>query len=317
MPISLTEMIAVLEALPWLFMTMVFVFGALVGSFLNVVIYRLPLMLEAAWKGDSAYIQALVEQGYSLIKPRPMEFVPPETNAEPLSLSHPASHCPGCKTQIKPWHNIPMLSYLWLRGRCATKTCESTIPRRYFVVELFTALVSLVVAQHFGVTMACLLALILTWCLIALTIIDLDTQLLPDQIVLPLVWLGLIINYYGVFTDLQSAVLGAVFGYMSLWVIFQTFKLLTGKEGMGFGDFKLFAALGAWLGVQALPGILMLASVVGSIIGLSLMLFKGHGRQVPIAFGPYLALAGWLSLVASDIIEMYIPTRDIFILFSI
>lgn len=305
---------AFFEAQPWAFPVLITILGLLVGSFLNVVAYRLPLMLEHAWIQDAKYITAIIAAGHSLIRPRPLEFEQnlPTPEQPPVTLSKPRSHCPKCKTQIKAWQNIPLLSYLFLRGQCAQPACDAKIPKRYFAVELVTGLASFIVAQHFGLSIACAAALILTWSLIALTLIDFDTQLLPDQIVLPLIWLGIIINYFEILVIFDQAVLGAIAGYMSLWSIFHIFKWLTGKDGMGFGDFKLFAALGAWLGVAALPAILMLASLVGSIVGLALIVFKNHHRQQPIAFGPYLAVAGWLAMIFASQINDFLPFDQFF-----
>ena len=294
---------------PWATVIIALVFGLLIGSFLNVVAYRLPIMLAHAWQQDAAYIQAVLNAGYSLIQPRPLEFELslPAPAPPPLTLNKPRSRCPKCETQIKAWQNIPLLSFLILRGRCANKTCDAKIPKRYFLVELGTGLASALVIHHFGATALGGCALLLTWTLIALTLIDLDTQLLPDQLTLPLLWLGLLLNFFGILVSLEQAVLGAIAGYMSLWLIFHIFKLLTKKEGMGFGDFKLFAAIGAWLGISALPATLMIASLSGSIIGLSMILLKRHKRQVPIAFGPYLALGGWLMLVFAEQINQWLP----------
>jgi len=288
--------------------------GLLIGSFLNVVAYRLPMMLEQAWQQDAKYIQDIVDAGHSLIQPRPLAFEQSlaQSEAPSITLSKPRSHCPKCKQHIKAWQNIPLISSMLLRGKCANKACDAKIPPRYCMVELITSILSVLVAIQFGFTLACVGALCLTWVLIALTLIDFDTQLLPDQIVLPLVWVGLILNYCNLYTSLESAVLGAIFGYMSLWTIFQTFKLLTKKEGMGFGDFKLFAALGAWLGVASLPAILMLASLIGSAYGLSMIVFGGQNSQKPIAFGPYLAIGGWLFLMYGNVINSFLPFEHYF-----
>ena len=267
----------------------IFVLGAVIGSFLNVVILRLPAMMQQTWRSDC---EVFLE-------------IEPSEKAEPLTLSKPASHCPSCKTPIKPWHNIPIVSWLALRGKC--NSCGTRISGRYPLVELATALLSLAVATQFEFGAALGLALIATWALIALTVIDADHQLLPDDITLPLLWLGLIANALGVFTDLESALWGAVFGYGSLWSVYWAFKLTTGKEGMGYGDFKLLAALGAWLGWQALPMIILMSSLVGAIIGLAMMALAKLGRGQPMPFGPYLAIAGWLSLVFGDTIQGLSP----------
>ncbi|BES70768.1 type IV prepilin peptidase/methyltransferase PilD [Marinobacter nanhaiticus D15-8W] len=214
--------------------------------------------------------------------------------SEKINLSYPNSTCPKCGHEIKPWENIPVISYLLLRGKCSS--CKTSISARYPFIEAATAILSVFTVYLLGATLEGLWALLLVWALIALTVIDFDTQLLPDSITLPLLWLGLILNYFGILTDFTSAFWGAIFGYLSLWSVYWLFKLVTGKEGMGHGDFKLLGALGAWLGWQLLPAVILLSSVVGAVIGLSLIAFKGHGREVPIPFGPYLAIAGLLAL---------------------
>ena len=267
----------------------IFVLGAIIGSFLNVVILRLPAMMQQTWRSDC---EVFLE-------------IEPSEKPEPLTLSKPASNCPSCKTPIKPWHNIPIVSWLSLRGKC--NSCGTSISVRYPLIELAAALLSLTVATQFEFGAALGLALIATWALIALTVIDADHQLLPDDITLPLLWLGLITNAFGIFTDLESALWGAVIGYGSLWSVYWAFKLTTGKEGMGYGDFKLLAALGAWLGWQALPMIILMSSLVGAIIGLAMMALAKLGRGQPMPFGPYLAIAGWLSLVFGDTIQGVSP----------
>ncbi|MFO7551959.1 MAG: A24 family peptidase [Haliea sp.] len=259
--------------------TCLLLFGLVVGSFLNVVIYRLPLMLQAQWRRDCC---ELLEQ-------------PAPADEPSLSLAVPNSHCPACKAPVRPWQNIPVFSYLALGGKCAN--CGVRISPRYPVVELLTGLLTLWLGLHYGPGLQLLGAVLLTWALIALTLIDYDTQLLPDDITLPLLWLGLAFNLGGTFVPLADAVLGAIAGYGILWSVYWLFRLLTGKEGMGYGDFKLLAALGAWLGWQVLPLIILLSSVVGAVVGLALMVIKRRGREVPIPFGPYLAAAGWLGLV--------------------
>ncbi len=259
--------------------TCLLLFGLVVGSFLNVVIYRLPLMLQAQWRRDCC---ELLEQ-------------PAPADEPSLSLAVPNSHCPACKAPVRPWQNIPVVSYLALGGKCAS--CGVRISPRYPVVELLTGLLTLWLGLHYGPGLPLLGAVLLTWALIALTLIDYDTQLLPDDITLPLLWLGLAFNLGGTFVPLADAVLGAIAGYGILWSVYWLFRLLTGKEGMGYGDFKLLAALGAWLGWQVLPLIILLSSVVGAVVGLALMVIKRRGREVPIPFGPYLAAAGWLGLV--------------------
>ena len=275
------SIIYLLENSSGFFIASIFVLGLLVGSFLNVVIHRLPLMMHREW----------LHQCHDMLEL-------PETETEVLTLSKPRSRCPHCGHAITALENIPVLSYLLLRGRC--KACKAPISKRYPLIELLTAIISGIVAWHFGFGFAAMGALFLSWALIALTCIDIDHQLLPDSITLPLLWLGLIFNLFGIFTDLHSAVIGAMAGYLSLWLVYHAFRLVTGKEGMGFGDFKLLAALGAWLGWQALPMIILLSSLVGALVGIGLILFKQQHRDNPIPFGPYLAAAGWLALVWGD-----------------
>ncbi len=264
-----------------LFLIAVALLSLLVGSFLNVVIYRVPIMLQRAWREQCQEVLELPDD-----KPR---------DAEALTLLRPRSQCPHCGNTIKAHENIPVLSFLLLKGRCSK--CGKRISWRYPVVEALTAVLSLIVAWRLGFTMSTGWALLLTWCLIALSFIDLDHQILPDNITLPVLWLGLLANVFGAFTDLQSAVLGAIAGYVSLWLVFHGFKLLTGKEGMGFGDFKLFAVFGAWLGWQALPLIILLSAFSGAVIGVLLITLRGRDRDIPIPFGPYLSVAGWIALL--------------------
>ncbi len=252
--------------------------GLCVGSFLNVVIHRLPKMMEREWQTQCAELRG--------------EMPPP---GEALSLAKPRSRCPTCGHRITALENIPLLSYLLiLKGKCAG--CGARISPRYPIVEALTGLLSAYAAWHFGPTLQTLGALVLIWALIALSAIDLDTQLLPDSITLPLLWLGLGFNLWTTYTDLPSAVVGAMLGYLALWSVFWLFKLATGKEGMGYGDFKLLAALGAWLGWQMLPAIILLSSVVGAIVGITLIVACRRGRNIPIPFGPYLAAAGGIAL---------------------
>lgn len=261
----------------------VFVFGLLVGSFLNVVILRMPLRLMHEWR---CQCRELLEVE------APEESVPP-------SLVTSRSHCPKCSNSIAWYDNIPLLSWLVLRARC--RHCGAPISLRYPLVEFVTGLLSVIVILAFGPTAEGLAALVLTWALIAATGIDFDHHLLPDQITLPLLWLGLALNlWFGLFASLEDAVIGAIAGYGVLWLVFHAFRLLTGKEGMGYGDFKLLGALGAWMGWQSLPLIILLASLVGAFVGLILMAAARHGRDVPIAFGPYLAMAGWIALLWGD-----------------
>ncbi|MDD2742786.1 MAG: A24 family peptidase [Rhodocyclaceae bacterium] len=251
--------------------------GLCIGSFLNVVIHRLPKIMEREWQGQCAELRGETPE-----------------EAPTFDLSRPRSHCPACGHQIRARENIPVISYLFLRGRCAG--CGSSISPRYPLIELVTGLFSAFAAWYFGFTWPAFGALILIWSLIALAAIDFDTQLLPDSITLPLLWIGLAFNISHVFTDLSSAVLGVMLGYLALWSVFWAFKLATGKEGMGYGDFKLLAALGAWLGWQMLPVIILLSSIVGAAVGIALIVFARHGRNIPIPFGPYLAAAGLIAL---------------------
>jgi leader peptidase (prepilin peptidase)/N-methyltransferase len=254
------------------------VLGLCVGSFLNVVIHRLPKMMERDWQMQCAELRG-----------------EDASTAAKLNLAQPASRCPNCGHRISPLENIPVFSYLLiLKGKCAG--CGTPISIRYPLVEALSALLSAFVVWHFGQTPQALGALLLVWALIALTFIDLDTQLLPDSITLPLLWLGLAFNLHDTFTDLPTAVIGAMTGYLALWSVFWLFKLATGKEGMGYGDFKLLAALGAWLGWQMLPAIILLSSIVGAAVGITLIVVARHGRNVPIPFGPYLAAAGLIAL---------------------
>lgn len=283
------DVLQVFTDTPWLFYTATFLLGLCVGSFLNVVIYRLPAMLERDWR---IQCHEYLELGDAKI----------ETSLQQLSLSKPGSRCPLCGHKIRPWENIPVLSYLFLRGKCSS--CHSSISLRYPAIELVTGILSVLVGIQFGVTLETLCALLFTWALIALTLIDYDKQLLPDDITLPLLWLGLLISFFDVFTDTQSSLIGAMLGYMVLWVVFQLFKLVTGKDGMGFGDFKLLAALGAWLGWQFLPQVILLSSVVGAISGIFMLLTGLTKRSQPIPFGPYLAAAGWIALMWGDEINL-------------
>lgn len=252
--------------------------GLMVGSFLNVVIHRLPIMMERDWAAQCAELKSEAPPAF-----------------EPLSLARPRSRCPQCGHQIAALENIPVISWLLLRGRC--KGCAAAISLRYPLIEALTGMLFALAAWHFGFTVAGLGALIFVAALLALTAIDFDTQLLPDDITLPLLWIGLALNAFNVYTDLKSAVIGAMAGYLSLWSVYWLFKLFTGKEGMGYGDFKLLAALGAWLGWQMLPLTILLSSLVGAVVGIALMAFARHGRNVPIPFGPYLAAAGAIALV--------------------
>ncbi|MHB8454156.1 MAG: prepilin peptidase [Acidiferrobacterales bacterium] len=268
--------------------TFIGLLGLIVGSFLNVVIHRLPVMFTRGWRREC---QTLL--GAEL---------DPEDNA-PYNLVFPGSHCPFCSHAIRAWENIPVLSYLWLRGKCAA--CGHRISARYPAVELIAGILAGAVAFHFGFGQAAAAACVLSWALIALTFIDFDHQILPDAITQPLLWAGLIANSFNVFSSLHAAVIGAISGYLSLWLVFHSFRLITGKDGMGHGDFKLFALLGAWLGWQSLPLIILLASVLGAAVGLGLILFRGRDRSLPIPFGPFLCGAGWITLLWGNTITGY------------
>ena len=266
---------------PLAFMVSVFVLSLCIGSFLNVVAYRLPIMMRRQ-----------VEADYCDINGKELE------KRDAFNLNVPASACPKCKSKIKPWQNIPVISYLWLKGKCAN--CKTSISPRYPIVELTTGLLGLLVAYQLGPTLACATALIFTYFLVALTLIDLDEYLLPDSLTLPLIWIALLGNTFNAFTSLNDAVYGAVAGYLSLWSVYWLFKLLTGKEGMGYGDFKLLAAIGALLGWQALPVVILLSSAVGAVVGVALILILGRDKNIPIPFGPYLAAAGFIAMLWGD-----------------
>ena len=271
-----------LASSPLAFVLCTLVLGLLVGSFLNVVIYRLPLMMIRDWK----------------IQSREMLDLPPEPQPETFNLILPHSRCPHCSHKIRAWENIPVVSYVFLGGKCSQ--CKAPISKRYPLVELACGLLSAFIAWHFGFGWQAGAMLVLTWGLLAMSLIDADHQLLPDAIVLPLLWLGLIVNSFGLFTSLTDALWGAVAGYLVLWCVFWLFKLITGKEGMGYGDFKLLAMLGAWGGWQILPLTILLSSIVGAVLGLILLRLRNVETSTPIPFGPYLALAGWIALLWGD-----------------
>ncbi len=275
-------------AQPPVFVTAAAVFGLAVGSFLNVVIHRLPKMMEREWQVECAAARGEVLPAaprYDLVRPR--------------------SACPACGRRIPALENVPLLSYLWLRGKCAA--CRAAIGARYPVVEALTAALTAYCAWHFGFGLAAFGAMLFAWCMIALTFIDVDTQLLPDSITLPLLWAGLLVNLWGTFVDLQSAVIGATAGYLILWSVYWAFKLATGKEGMGFGDFKLLAAIGAWFGWKMLPLVILVSSLVGAVVGVVLIVLARRGREVPIPFGPYLAGAGLIALFwGRELVDRYL-----------
>jgi leader peptidase (prepilin peptidase)/N-methyltransferase len=274
---------------PLAFGIIVFIFSLAIGSFLNVVIYRLPVVLDRTWRRDCEEITAT---------PAPEE-------SERFNLVVPRSRCPHCGHEIRAWENIPVISYFLLGGKCSE--CKAPISFRYPVIESLTAILSTITALQLGPNMAGLAGVLLVWGLIALAFIDFDHQLLPDIIVLPGLWVGLLLNTQGLFTNLESAVYGAVAGYVSLWLVYQLFKLVTGKEGMGFGDFKLFALFGAWLGWQQLPLIILLSSLAGAVLGLAMIVIAGRDKQLPMPFGPFLCIAGWIALLwGKDIVSGYL-----------
>jgi leader peptidase (prepilin peptidase)/N-methyltransferase len=291
----LNDLAALYLERPALFSGSVFVLGLMIGSFLNVVIYRLPIMLQRQWRLQAAELLPAGDPA------TPGGAVTPAT-PEAFTLSTPRSACPACKAPIKAWQNIPVVSWLILRGRCAS--CKARISARYPVVELATGILSGWVAWHFGFGAAAGCALLVTWALIALTGIDVDHQLLPDGITLPLMWAGLLaavivgpIAGSPIPVSAHDAIIGAASGYVSLWLVFHAFRLITGKEGMGYGDFKLFAAMGAWLGWKLLPLVILLAAATGAVLGISMIVLRGRDRSAPMPFGPYLAAAGWLAMM--------------------
>ena len=284
----MNDLITLMEQVPAFVYGFVTVLGVLIGSFLNVVIYRLPIMMEREWKKECS------------------EYFPKaklQIEQEVFNLVVPRSRCPECGHLIGSTENIPLLSWLFQKGRC--KHCACKISKRYPCIELLTGILSFVVAYTVPFGWPLLFALLFTWALISLTFIDFDTMLLPDQITLPLLWLGLLVNISGTFVGLSGAVLGATFGYLSLWSIYWIFKLITGKEGMGYGDFKLLAALGAWFGWQALPLIILISSFAGAIIGIAVIAASKDKKSRPMPFGPYLAVAGWVFLVYGDVITQF------------
>ena len=294
---NLNDIIQFLQNNPDVFIGVVFLFSLLFGSFFNVVIYRLPVMLHWEWLTNC---REFITEAYGKL-PKELEADPEGYKGENFNLVKPASTCPHCGHKIKWYENIPLVSYfILLRGKCSN--CKQPISIRYPLVELATGLLSAFVAYKLGFTWETAAFVVFTWGLICLTMIDFDTQLLPDQITLPLLWLGIALNYHGMFVPLEDAVIGAIAGYMSLWSIYWVFKIVTGKEGMGYGDFKLLAAIGAWMGWQLIPVTIILSSFVGAAIGISIIVIKGRDRNIPIAFGPYLAIAGWIAFFWGDAI---------------
>ena len=280
--------LSLLQDSPVLFASCITILGLLVGSFLNVVIYRLPEMMKRSWLQQCAELRG-----------ETVEALPA------LNLFTPRSTCPHCGHKISAWENIPIISYLVLRGRCSR--CHARISPRYPIIEALTALMSGFVAWHYGYGFVAFAALIFVWSLIALAVIDLNTQLLPDDITLPLLWIGLLVNINQGFTDIQAAVIGAIAGYLSLWSIYWCFKLITGKEGMGYGDFKLLAAIGAWLGWSMLPVVILLSSLVGALVGIGLILAAKLNRNIPIPFGPYLVGGALIALFwGEELVHIYL-----------
>jgi len=280
-------MLELLSGSPAVFLIIIFAFALLFGSFLNVVIYRLPLMMRLDWDEQCKELS---------------ELPPVDLPTGRFDLIVPRSRCVSCGAQVNALQNIPVISYLFLGGKCAN--CKEPISLRYPIVEAATAILATTVAWQFGYGWEALMGIVLTLCLVSITMIDFDHQLIPDSIVLPLMWIGLAMSLFSplagsetLFISSRDAIIGALAGYLSLWSIYWLFKLITGKEGMGYGDFKLLAALGAWLGWQYLPTIIMMSAVVGTIVGLSLIVFRGRDRQIPIPYGPFLAAAGWISML--------------------
>lgn len=280
----LDALITYLQNHPAFFLLTIALYGLVVGSFLNVVVYRLPVVLDRLWRTRSEESLGIESEA------------PPSSKR--FGIVSPRSRCPHCQHPLPAWDNIPVVSYLLLRGKC--RYCKQPISIRYPLVEILSAVLSMLTAWVFGVTFATIAALVLLWSLIALTFIDYDHQILPDAITLPFLWLGLLVNSFGLFTELHSAVIGAISGYLSLWLVFHGFRLITGKEGMGYGDFKLFAMLGAWLGWQMLPLTILLAALSGAIIGGLHLKLSGRGRDHPIPFGPFLCVSGWVALLWGD-----------------
>ena len=275
------QIITLLSEQQAVFITACFVLGLLLGSFLNVVILRLPAMMQKDWHQQCSELLEIESQQ--------------DDKETPFNLVTPRSCCPKCGHKITSLENIPVISYIILRGKCAS--CKTHISAQYPTIEAVTAILSVAVALKFGVSAETFWGLLFTWALVSLTMIDAKTQLLPDNITLPLLWLGILVNTSGVFTDLESSVFGAMVGYLILWSIYKLFKAITGKEGMGYGDFKLLAALGAWMGWQMLPQIILLSSLVGAAIGIAMIAFTRHNKNIPIPFGPYLAIAGWIAFM--------------------
>jgi leader peptidase (prepilin peptidase)/N-methyltransferase len=285
------DLLQLLETSPVFFVVVTALLGLIVGSFLNVVIHRLPIIMDRAWTRECReHLGEAIDEGVA-----PARF----------NLLRPASRCPHCHHRISALENIPVVSYVLQRGHCTA--CGTAISPRYPAVELATALLSVITALHFGFSIQAVMALAFTWALIPLFLIDFDHQLLPDSITLPILWAGLFLSLFDVFIDSHSSIIGATAGYLSLWSIYHLFRIVTGKEGMGYGDFKLLAAIGAWVGWQALPVVILLSSVVGACLGILLIVAKGRDHSQPMPFGPFLAAAGWLTLLwGNDIIQLYL-----------
>jgi leader peptidase (prepilin peptidase)/N-methyltransferase len=297
---SFADIAHYLQYQPYVLPIVILILSLLIGSFLNVVILRYPIMLFRSWLIDSKDLADNLPEHSAL-----------KDLVSPYTLSKPASHCPRCHSPVKVWQNIPLISYVLLRGKCsgcAEKGKDTKISIRYPLVELATGLLSLALLVKFPFSIQLAAMLVFTWSLIAMSVIDIDHQILPDAMTLSLLWLGLLLNIDHTFVDLQSAVIGAIAGYLSLWSVYWLFKLATGKEGMGFGDFKLLAALGAWFGWQFLPMIILLSSLVGAVVGIAGIIILGRDKNIPIPFGPYLAAAGWIAAMWGDeIMEWYLP----------
>lgn len=286
---------ALMQSNTAVFLCIIAVLGLIVGSFLNVVIHRLPIMMHTTWR----------KQCHDFMGGDTTPQNQKTSSTTPYNLMVPRSACPHCGHAITALENIPVFSYLFLKGKCSE--CGKAISIRYPIIEAITAVLSVIVAWHFGYSWATGAGLLLTWAFIALTMIDFDHQLLPDSITLPFLWFGIFIAMFGVFTDLRSSVIGAMAGYLTLWSVYWAFKLITKKEGMGYGDFKLLALIGAWFGWKAIPTTILLSSFVGAIVGISLIAFKGRDKNIPIPFGPYIAAAGWISMLWGDqLIKLYL-----------
>ena len=285
------SVIQLLQAQPVFFVITMALLGLIVGSFLNVVIYRLPKMMQQDWHDQCCdLLEIKNEKG---------------KEQQNINLVFPGSSCPVCQHKITALENIPVISYLYLKGRC--KSCKAKISPQYPLIEILTGLTTAYITWHFGFSLQSLFAVLLTWALICLSVIDLEHSLLPDDITLPFMWLGLACNIFGVFTDITSSLIGAMLGYSILWLIFMSFKVVTGKEGMGYGDFKLLALLGAWLGWQSLPLIILLSSIAASLIGIIMIIFRGRDKSAAFPFGPYLAIAGWITLLwGEELIGTYL-----------